>query len=125
MQPREQQTHLLMDGEHHEGSTDPAYPLFNVTHTSSKSMLVTVKLNQISTNMEVDTGASVSLISKDTYDKLWPNSAAAPPLKQSSVLLRTYTGEHLEIVGSVSVDVCYKEQTTHLPLIVLAILMMG
>ena len=120
MQPREQQTHLLMDGEHHEGSNDPAYPLFNVTHTSAKPMLVTVKLNQIPTNMEVDTGASVSLISKDTYDKLWPNSAAAPPLKQSSVLLRTYTGEHLEIVGSVSVDVCYKEQTTHLPLIVVA-----
>ena len=81
------QTHLLMDGEHHEGSTGPAYLLFNVTHTHT--MLVTVELNQTSTNTKVDTGASASLISKDTYDKLWPNSTAALPLKQSGVLLWT------------------------------------
>ena len=64
------QTHLLMDGEHHEGSSDPAYPLFNVTHTPAKPILVTVELNHTSTNMEVDTGASASLISKNIYDKL-------------------------------------------------------
>ena len=40
-------------------------PLFNITHASAEPMLVTIKLNQIPTNMEVNTGASVSLISKD------------------------------------------------------------
>ena len=40
--------------------------------------------------------------------------------KQSNVLLRTYTGENLEIASSVSVNVCYKEQTIHLPLILVA-----
>ena len=110
-------TNPLINGwEHHESST---YPLFNVTHTPATPILV-IELNQTSTNMEVDTGSSVSLISKDTYDKLWLNSAAALPLKQSSILLRTYTGEHLEVVSSASVDVCYKEQITHFPLIVVA-----
>ena len=118
MQPNRQQTHLLRDAEHDEVDSDPAYPLFNVSHTSAKPLLVTVELNQTPINMEVNTGASVSLISKDTYDKLWPSSATAPPIQKSNVLLRTYTGEKLDVVGSVSVDVCYKEQTAHLPLTV-------
>ena len=80
MPPKRQQTHLLTDVEHNDGDTDPAYPLFNVTHTSAKPLVVTVELNQVPINMEVDTGASVSLISKDTYNKLWTNAAAAPPI---------------------------------------------
>ena len=111
--------------------TDPAYSLFNVTHTSTKPLLVTVELNENSVDMEVDTVASVSLISKDTYDKLWPNLTTAPPLQKSDILLRTYTGEHLDVVGSVSIDVRYKEHTApidvrykehtaHLPLTVVA-----
>ena len=118
MQPNRQQTHLLRDAEHDEGDSDPAYPLFNVSHTSAKPLLVTVELNQTLINVEVDTGASVSLISKDTHDKLWPSSATAPPMQKSNVLLRTYTGEKLDVVGSVSVDVRYKEQIAHLPLTV-------
>ena len=58
MQPNRQQTHLLRDAEHNEGDSDPAYPLFNVSHTSAKPLLVRVELNQASINMEMDTGAS-------------------------------------------------------------------
>ena len=91
-----------------------AYPLFNVTHTSTKPLLVTVELDQAPVNMEVDTGASVSLISKDIYDKLWPNLTTALPLQKPDILFWTYTGEHLHDVGSVSVDVRYKEHIAHL-----------
>ena len=76
-------------------------------------MLVTV-------DKEVDTGASVSLISKDTYDKLRANLKTAPPLQKSDILLRIYTDEHLDVVGSVSVDVRYKEHIAHLPLTMVA-----
>ena len=119
-QQNRQQTHLVKEAEDSDVDTDPAYPLFNVTHTSARPLLVTVELNQFPIDMEVDTGASVSLISKDTYDKLWPKSDTAPPIKESNVLLQTYTGEHLDTVGSISVDVCYKEQSVHLPLTVVA-----
>ena len=67
-------------------------------------------------DMEVDTGTSVSLISKDAYNELWPNMTTAPPLQKSDILLWTYTGEHLDVVGSVSVDVRYKEHIAHLSL---------
>lgn len=118
-QQNRQPTHLLKEAENSDIDTDPAYPLFNVTHKSAKPLLVTVQLNQVPIDMEVDTGASVSLISRDTYDKLWPNSDTAPLIKESSILLQTYTGEHVETVGSISVDVCYKEQTVHLSLTVI------
>ena len=119
-QGNRQQTHLLTDVQNNFSDTDPAYSLFNITHTSTKPLLVTVELNQAPVDMEVDTGASVSLISKDTYDKLWPNLTTAPPLQKSDILLRTYTGEHLDVVGSVSIDVRYKEHITYLPLTVVA-----
>ena len=119
-QGNRQQTHLLTEVENSLSDTDPAYPLFNVTNTSTKPLLVTVELNQAPVEMEVDTGASVSLISKDTYDKLWPNLTTAPAIQKSDILLRTYTGEHLDVVGSISVDVHYKEQIAHLPLTVVA-----
>ena len=77
-----------MDVENNLSDTNPAYPLLNITHTSNKPLLVIV-------DMEVNNGASVSLISKDTYDKPWPNLTTAPPLQKSDILLWTYTGEHL------------------------------
>ena len=119
-QGNRQQTHLLTEVENNLSDTDPAYPLFNVINTSTKPLLVTVELNQAPVEMEVDTGASVSLISKDTYDKLWSNLTTAPAIQKSDILLRTYTGKHLDVVGSISVDVHYKEQTVHLPLTVVA-----
>ena len=71
-------------------------------------------------DMKVDTGASASLISKDTYDKLWSNLTTAPSLQKSDILLQTYTGEHLDVVSSVSIDVRYKEHIAHLPMTMVA-----
>ena len=67
--------------------------------------------------MEIDTGASVSLISKATFDKLWVRSGV-PDLRPSDVLLKTYTGEPLQVCGAVDVEVTYNEQTVVLPLVV-------
>ena len=68
-------------------------------------------------NMEVDTKASVSVIGKDTYSKLWPSSQA-PPIESSDVQLQTYTGHSLPVLGTIDVDVSYKHQTARFPLVV-------
>ena len=59
----------------------------------------------------------MSVISRDTYKKLWP-SAQAPPLKNSNVQLQTYTGESLAILGTIHVEVHCNNQTATLPLVV-------
>ena len=67
--------------------------------------------------MEIDTGASLSLISKATYDKL-QSSATLPPLKSEQIKLRTYTGEEINVLGSVSVTARSETSTCTLPLLV-------
>ena len=58
------------------------------------------QLNQTSLNIEVDTGASVSVISRDMYNKLWPSARA------------------LAVLGMIHVEVHCNNQTATLPLVV-------
>ena len=67
--------------------------------------------------MEVDTGASFSVISEDTYNTLW-SKVDKPPLSTCSTHLKTYTGEPIKVMGSIAVDVCYKDHSYSLNLIV-------
>ena len=54
--------------------------------------------------MEIDMGATVSIISKLTYDTLWSYNDA-PPLEPFAITLRTYTGEVVKAVGRINIDV--------------------
>ena len=47
--------------------------------------------------MEVDTGASVLVISMNTYKKLFPNTS----LNASTGRLKTYTGEPMPVAGEI------------------------
>lgn len=55
---------------------------------------------------EIDTGASVTLISEETYNEHYQNS----PLQKSSLRLKTYTGEPLQVLGQMTVTVSYHSQ---------------
>ena len=54
-------------------------------------MRVELTVNGASLTMEVDTGASVSLISEHTYRTTW-TAAKRPPLQPSDTRLYTYSG---------------------------------
>ena len=62
--------------------------------------------------MELDTGASVSIMSEEA----WKKSFARVPLEKSQVKLRTYTGETLDVIGQTQVEVTYQNQTANLPI---------
>ena len=66
--------------------------------------------------MEVDTGATLSVISKATYNRAWREEP--PPLAPSTARLRTYTGEEIPVMGEIEVDVCHRYQQKRLTLIV-------
>ena len=51
--------------------------------------------------MEIDPGASVSVISMEEHQRRWPGV----PLPTTDIQLRTYTGEQLEVLGARNVDV--------------------
>ena len=57
--------------------------------------------------LELDTGASVSVICEKTYEMICKESAADPLLQQTDVKLKTYTGEAITLLGKVPVKVSY------------------
>ena len=72
---------------------------------------VQVGVDECTVTMEVDTGASMTIMPEPTYHKFWPGRG----LSQSSVKLQNYS---IPVVGSTTVQVCYEGQTAELPLIV-------
>lgn len=64
--------------------------------------------------MELDTGSAVSIINKLTYDKYFN----AKPLKESSIKVRTYSGEKIIPLGVIKVKVALNGQSAHLELYV-------
>ena len=64
--------------------------------------------------MEVDTGAAISVISKCTYDRLFPNLEIVKP----SVRLKTYTGEAMKLIGEITAEAKYGEQSHTLSLMI-------
>ena len=77
---------------------------------------VTVCANDADLTMEVDTGASVSVISEATYYSVWPDHCR-PPLLPSNAVLRCYSGQ-LKVSGRIEVTVCYGDQCRKLKLLV-------
>ena len=67
--------------------------------------------------MEVDTGASLSLISEKTYLSVWIDNDR-PPLQPTNTYLQTYTGERISVLGCIQVEVSHNNQTKQLPLLV-------
>jgi len=82
--------------------------------TSDSRIQLQVEIQNVPLCMELDTGASVSLISK----KVWKQQFSFMKLNRSDILLRTYTGEPLQVLGTFTTRVKYKEQQADLPLLV-------
>lgn len=64
-------------------------PVLRINNKSSHPIRVDVKINDKPLQMEVDTGAEVSIISEQNKNRLYPMVS----FTSSSVVLRTYTGK--------------------------------
>ena len=98
-----------------EGSSDE-YHLHKVGERSSAPIEVEVSANGRSLTMEMDTGAALSIISEATKNAVFPDL----PLHRSRVILKTYTGEPMRVIGNLHVCVRYGTQAAKLVLVVVA-----
>ena len=92
-------------------------PLNNVHTPNSKPLLATLRIQGAHVEMEIDTGATLSVMTYDTYSNTW-NGDQAPPIKPTTANLRTYTGEAIKVVGAIDVDVEYEGQQAKLNLVI-------
>lgn len=72
--------------------------------TSNRAIQIHLKVDERPLSMELDTGASVSVVS----EQVWKTSFSNKPLNTSPVLLKTYSGQTLKVVGERQVDVTYE-----------------
>ena len=70
--------------------------------------VVSVQVDDKYPKMEVDTGASVSLISERTWRNLWKNGT--PKLNPAKVILRSYSGESIKVLEEMDITVQYQDQ---------------
>ena len=94
------------------------YPMYTVNSPTARPMTVEVQLNDVPVTMEIDTGATLSIMSKSTYQTTWPNEADAPALQPSTTKLRTYTGESISVLGVIHISVQCVDNVAHLDLVI-------
>ena len=97
---------------------DEAYAMFSVRPESERRppLMVSVVLDGKAVDMELDTGAAVSVCSDSVLRQLWPSGG--PSLEPCTVTLKTYSGEQLSVCGQVTVNVEHGGQAARLPLII-------
>ena len=90
--------------------------MYAVNDKSVKPFTVDLKLNGKLLCMELDTGATVSLVFEKKFHQLFPSTTLQPSFTQ----LHSYSGEPITVVEQVEVEVNYGTQTVKLPLIVVS-----
>ena len=117
--PRDTHTIRGASSNNSESDDQTEYEIHHSSTGSTNAITVPVLLNKSKLEMEVDTGAALSVISKSTYDQLWSDESA-PPLKPAAAKLKTYTGEQIRVVGAITVEVEHNHQQKRLGLLVVA-----
>lgn len=104
------------DTDDSEYGNGDALDLFTVYTAQGKEngIFVNMELSGKLVHMQVDTGASVSLIPESLYREQLKNC----PLKPAAIHLSSYTGDTIPVLGKILVPVKYGEQEWELPLLV-------
>ena len=66
-------------------------------NSSVEPIIINIVINGVPISMELDTGASLSVISESTHDRI--NKVSLTPIVKSTVELKTYLGESIPIIG--------------------------
>ena len=96
---------------------DTANNIFQCTGSSTPPICIKLTVNGAPLVMELDTGASVSIINENTYHNT-RTAKKRPPLLPSDARLYTYLVELIKVLGTTSVTVRYKDQVRKLSLLV-------
>ena len=89
------------------------------TPCSTDQLHLVINVDGVDLLMELDTGAATSIISHCMYRTTWPN-IKHPVLQPSTARLRTFTGEIINIMGSIHVMASYHNQAKQLSLLVVS-----
>ncbi|VDI59383.1 Hypothetical predicted protein [Mytilus galloprovincialis] len=105
--------HFMEQDESSESeSENEVYSVFHFGNKSNEAYKVQINVNECEIAMEIDTGASVSIIVEDMYKDY--NSTFR--IEPTSAKLRM--GEQTRVLGRAIVNVNYKKERTKLPILI-------
>ena len=81
--------------------------------SSTPPIEVSITMEGLPIEIELDTGAAYFLMFENNFRLLFPERQLAP----TTIRLCAYSGEAIEVLGSVDVNVAYKEQSACVPLL--------
>ena len=81
------QTIEAIEDSHKEALEDSTYSLYKMTSKKCDPIMTMVTAYGVELKVEVDIGASVSIIDEYTYNKLWTHNM--PPLQETTLKLHT------------------------------------
>ena len=105
-------THLLQEGDDEQCYT--MYTIDSRYERKEDRIIESFTIQDQVIDLELDTGASVSVINENTYNQLKNSSV----LKKTQMILRTYSGEKIIPIGTIDVSVIYQNREHKLPLVV-------
>lgn len=114
------QTHHISESSQY--SDEEVFTLPNVKESKMKKVdpiTTQLDINGHNVKFEVDTGCSVTILTKTEYGKLW-TAGNAQELQNCSMTLKTYTGERVATLGTANVTVKYQDKVKQLPVVVVA-----
>ena len=97
-------THYMID----DPSSDPGcdHELFTISESHTNSFQLDVTLNGVPLRMDLDMGASVSVLNKVTYKSIQQQSYMAP-LIETTNKSRSYTDHFIQVLGITEVKARY------------------
>lgn len=105
--PDGKRTHFVEES----ADQDDVYAMYHLSSDRKKSFKVDLELCGRKNTMEIDTGASKTILNEATYQRL---RDALGPLQTTMAVLTTYTGEKIPVLGAVMVPVKYEGQHKNL-----------
>ena len=110
-------TNNVEEEECQEVENDEIFNLYQLGVKRVPPIIVEMEINGSHVQMEVDTGASLSVMSEKMFKELGGERQSST-LEPISAKRRTYTGEVIEPLGLARIFVKYGEKEANLPLIV-------
>ncbi|KAK6959479.1 monoacylglycerol lipase abhd6 [Biomphalaria glabrata] len=104
------------EGKVHNVQEDTEEEIFSLS-TNTNKMCIKINIDRVDTEMEIDTGSGLSIMTIEDYKKIFKRN---PKLQCTNVRLRTYTGEEILPLGKAIVIVYNQHETKKLPLYILS-----
>ena len=107
---RKQDVNVVEQTEDDSDGEWSTHMISSVDSNTSSMWWQEIIINGKSVQVQIDTGASKSIMPLKTYEQLCPSIK----LKKSSSKLRSYTNHQLTVLGSCTVPITYKDRTAEI-----------